>query len=259
MSDVTDASTFVPIDTAVITTASVWNKFVVNFANYQGNGQFIAFRAQNTMTNYFYLDDIVIRKHRSCAMPQDVIVDRIDTTSARLNWTGSVGALYNIKISTSPISPDTDNANVLFVEGIQDPFYSFSGLTSGTKYYCYVQADCDNNSLSNWSDEVVFSTNCDVVETLPYEIGFGGGATGVGSFPDCWNYVVEKANVLQDPTSSYIYEPYCITSVYLGGDQTSLKMYAYYKAASGTTTPKQSYKVYCIAPQMQSSIYTLQF
>ena len=63
MTDPTDFSTFVPVDTVYITKSKVYDRFTVYLDKYQGEGKYVGF-ASNFVDkdNIFYLDDVEIKE-----------------------------------------------------------------------------------------------------------------------------------------------------------------------------------------------------
>ena len=89
LSDPTDSLTFVAIDTLMPTATSVWQEFEVNFADYLGNGQYIAFKSEyNTTTNTCYIDDLTVYTTPSCERPIAISANS-STNSITINITPS--------------------------------------------------------------------------------------------------------------------------------------------------------------------------
>ena len=61
LSDATDITSFTPIDTLEVTSTNTWEHTSVNFAQYIGNGSFVAllFWSSNGNPYYFYIDNII--------------------------------------------------------------------------------------------------------------------------------------------------------------------------------------------------------
>jgi hypothetical protein len=68
-----DSLSFTAIDTLMPTASSTWQEFEVNFADYLGNGQYIAFKSEyNTATNTCYIDDLTVYTTPSCERPSAI-------------------------------------------------------------------------------------------------------------------------------------------------------------------------------------------
>ena len=93
MTDNEDASTFVAIDTVYPTTGAVstWASKEVSFANYTGNGKYIAFKNEYTSTYaYAYVDSLVIYSDSVAVTNPTVATNAataIEQTTATLNAT----------------------------------------------------------------------------------------------------------------------------------------------------------------------------
>lgn len=124
----------------------------------------------------------------SCLEPNTLFVDNIATTSANLNWTeAGTAAAWNLKISTISIDPATGTPDFFEGAATGNPEI-LSGLTAGTTYYWYVQADC-GGSTSVWSTEGMFTTDCDIVGAYPYFESFEDT-----NMPNCWLVYNEDAD-----------------------------------------------------------------
>ena len=67
---------------------------------------------------------------------------------------------------------------------ILDTFVTVYGLTPSTQYPVKVRAVCGVGDTSNWSSEVMMTTQCGAIESLPWTHGFEGVAAG--DIPVCW-------------------------------------------------------------------------
>ncbi len=117
-----------------------------------------------------------------CAIPQDVAVTNITTTSAQVNWTGSNNT-YILKI-TKP-----EGVDILTVTGNS---YILNNLTpNNTAYSVAVAAKCGENTYSLYSTPATFTTECEML-AIPYFQNFDG-YTGTTSsvdniLPSCWSH-----------------------------------------------------------------------
>lgn len=123
---------------------------------------------------------------QACPTPTDLSAADITTTTADLGWiqTGTVAA-WNIEVvaaGTAPSGTATDS-------NVANPF-SKTGLTAGTIYEFYVQADCGDD-VSAWAGPFAFSTECEVF-SVPYTENFDTTATGTSTaptVPTCWSFI----------------------------------------------------------------------
>lgn len=171
MSDPTDISTFVDLDTCVYTrdlkgaVASASNdymfqRFEVPLAGMKGKGSYIAFRtnAQDWMDAHpeytsqsirtqMYIDDIAIEELSNCAMPINLKATEIALTSAKLAWQGEEGAQFVLNISTEQTF--SDPASFLVKDTVlSDMAFIINELDTFTTYYWSVYQQCGPTSQS---------------------------------------------------------------------------------------------------------------
>lgn len=89
---------------------------------------------------------------------------------------------YNLKVSTLPIDPAVDSADVF--NGLVESVSVINGLLADTYYYIYVQSDCD---AIGWT-ESGFTTVCASLQ-LPYVQDFAET-----SLPSCWEIMDANAD-----------------------------------------------------------------
>ena len=88
--DITDGSTFTPVDTVypVAGSVSTWDERIVLFNNYTGIGSNIAFKNEYTTTGtYAYIDNLRIEPIVPCSKPTDVTITNYTTEGADIDWT----------------------------------------------------------------------------------------------------------------------------------------------------------------------------
>ena len=177
MSDPNDPTTFVAVDTLQPTVTEAFDYYLVSFANYAGNGEYVALKTLPTGSNYcsYYIDDLVLETIPSCPKPLHVTVSSITQTTASIAWEemGSATA-WNIKLD--------DGTNETIVAANSNPF-TVSNLTTATAYTVSVQADCSAGDQSEWSGTTAFSTACDAIQNFPYTEDFENS----GNMPICWS------------------------------------------------------------------------
>ncbi|MCR5445081.1 MAG: fibronectin type III domain-containing protein [Bacteroidales bacterium] len=85
---------------------------------------------------------------------------------------------------------------------ILDTFVTVYGLTPSTQYPVKVRAVCGVGDTSNWSSEVMMTTQCGAIENLPWTHGFEGVAAG--DIPVCWTRTpIVYNNILGGGTTNY--------------------------------------------------------
>ena len=200
MSNPTDASSFVPVDTVYpASPVSTWVEKTVYFNHYTGTGQYIAFKNEYTTTGcYAYIDNVEIGNIPTCPKPLSLTSTAVSTNSVTLSWNDpSSASSWNIEYGLGTFTPGTGVGTM--VTATSNPF-TVTGLTASTNYTFYVQSDCGGGDLSSFSDAYMVGTACDLITTLPYMEDFDNytGATStsvsVNNLPLCWNNLNNGTN-----------------------------------------------------------------
>jgi len=112
------------------------------------------------------VDDITIMDAPSCPRPTGQSVTNIYTDQVDLSWApGGNETAWNIEYGPTGFTQGQGTT-----VNVTDNPYTLSGLQEATYDY-YIQADCGGNT-SPWIGPFIFSTNCGVVKSFPYEYGF---------------------------------------------------------------------------------------
>ena len=181
ISDPNDATTFSPYDTIFNSefNSANWNRLMVNFNNYSGNDNHIAFKhGQNFTFDYIWLDDFYYEDIPSCLspLPTTISLNSVSTDSANISWTsipthtswlGYLVADSNTLANTSPIILNSDSVNI--------------PVNPSTIYNFYVQAICGAGDTSIISGPLSFSTPCVSFVSFPYNEDFSIWP------PNCWD------------------------------------------------------------------------
>ena len=203
MTDPTDASTFVPLDTVSPTATSTWELFEIPLSNYEGTGRYITFRCgTGTATNGIYIDNVMVDYIPTCFRPTDVTISQITPEEALVSWSNNGNEstwLLNYKAA--------DDEDWTEVSSISDPFYMLSGLNSGTDYLVMVKALCNDGQESEFSIEKSFTTLCTPLDTLPFRENFDTYASGVANYPECWIRQTNSTTNYPYVSSSYYVSP----------------------------------------------------
>ncbi|MCQ2282762.1 MAG: fibronectin type III domain-containing protein [Bacteroidales bacterium] len=160
MTDPTQPSTFVVVDTLNYTTSDVntWVYNEVEFWSYTDSGSYIAFRTTANHDGGLLIDDITVSRNSTCRRVEGIMIDSVDMVSATISFTDTfnVGS-YTIAWGTSDNFADaTDSADFIGTS------YTITGLTGATYYHFWIRTNCsDDNSL--WADGGRFRTNCALV------------------------------------------------------------------------------------------------
>ena len=165
-----DSSTFVSLQTL---TGTTYTETTRTFADLAGlnlpNTTRIAFRyilPTSSSLSSWYIDDIevsVADPADICYMPTNLAVApaSITQTSATATWTpGGTETSWNVAYKTAA----STNWQAAVVN---TPSYTMTNLTPGTAYVVRVQAVCDVNETSAWTNDVSFTTANEDVPTCP--------------------------------------------------------------------------------------------
>lgn len=99
----------------------------------------------------------------SCNQPLLLATSATTITSATVTWAEGGNALWNLEYGPTgyTLGEGTPVNGIVNTNPFGDPFYIIPGLTSGTIYDWYVQADCGGGDLSFWSGPATFTTVCE--------------------------------------------------------------------------------------------------
>ena len=141
-----------------------------NLSAYVGQTVYVAIQAISTNQLNLYVDDVVNDALPTCPPPYDLTASNVRSTHADLSWTaGGSETAWNIEYGPAGFTQGSGTT----VAVSSNPF-SLTGLTSGTIYDYYVQADCGGGDASTWAGPYTFTTPPACGETF-YD---DGGAAG---------------------------------------------------------------------------------
>ncbi len=171
MTDNTDASTFVPVDTIELLSTTI-ERYYVDFANYTGLGSYIALKVPQPLDlysfSYIYLDDITLNISPACGNPTDLTATVTSSNSAQISWNDEeTEYTWELLVAPSNVEPDFSQAQT-----VQTNSYTTNNLLGNTAYTVYVRTQCSNgNGYSEWVSSS-FSTPSDNPALLPYNYAF---------------------------------------------------------------------------------------
>ncbi|MCZ2282911.1 MAG: fibronectin type III domain-containing protein, partial [Bacteroidales bacterium] len=123
------------------------------------------FEGNSYNINGWYIDDVTIDLPQECSAPTMLAITNITNSTAKLGWTANSNEnKWNIKYGDPGFDPETEG---MLIEGVTDNPFIITGLNENSQYDVYVQADCGDGLLSEWSSKVTFQTLCDIYD-LPY-------------------------------------------------------------------------------------------
>ena len=208
MTDITDASTFVAVDTYNSTQmTTTYVKKTVDMVNVPANAN-IAMRQFDCATNYYwYVDDVTVKEVPSCLAPTGLAAT-VTAHEAELSWTANSGeTAWTLYWKESGATDYTEVANAT------NP-YTLNGLTAATNYEFYVVANCSAEEASEASEPFTFATACDVNTidaTHQWSEGFESYNQGTSTSSgvavteiQCW----ERVSVNSSTNSPFVYRNY---------------------------------------------------
>ena len=156
MTDSSNVSTFVPVQTVHNSTTGVFEPFEVPLTSYTGTGQFIALKLVNTSSTYsIYMDDLIVDIAPLCDKPTNVIASNLTSDGADINWLpGGDETGWEIVVVPAGMSITTGTP-----EPVSAHPYTLTNLNPNTAYDVYVRADCGTGvDFSSWSQVCHFTT-----------------------------------------------------------------------------------------------------
>ena len=215
MEDPSDLKTFTPIATCTPTSTN-YERFYVNFTNYEGNGKYVAllWGESGVTKNGLCIDDLTFRGLANCFAPTMEV--QVTDSSAVLTWKRNDETdRYHIKVSKValteeqiPLVAKGDSVFIEYEEYDGDSLF-VSGLKYSTQYYVYAQTLCSETDHSDWSG-TSFKTDCPEIMSLPYKNDFESeNYSGSNSIPACWLKPTwsSTSSVYPYLSSSYNHDP----------------------------------------------------
>ncbi len=208
MTDKTDPTSFEIMDTIDLPISDNYSLFEYSLANYNGDGQYIAFRVSNgNGGNNVRLDDVVLDYIPTCQHPVNLQIDSVGSDFIDIHWT-EVGSASSWVVEYGPegFTPGTDGTTLTST----DTFFTISNLDANTVYDIYVLSDCGGGLISTQISNSA-RTDCDPI-TVPYTEDFESGIydTGVDNQSNqrdyivCWDrYASDHSHNVYIPNNSY--------------------------------------------------------
>ena len=165
--------------------------------------------------NYSFIDDLVVEYIPQCA-PVTGLTATTTTTTATISWAAgdNNASGYIVEYGPRGFTPGTGTT-----EQASSTTVTLTGLNHSTNYDAYVYTACSALSDTSIASQVVqFTTECDVITTLPYSTTFEhilppGSGSSVVMVPNCWATEVTNGtyaprvyyttSTLQAPSQSY--------------------------------------------------------
>ncbi len=174
VTDPTDFSTFVPIDSFPVS-SNFYRRHEVLFDHYTGTTGRLAMVAKSSISTepIIYVDDIVVDVIPSCRdlSGTGVTISDLTDVSARITVTDTTATTWQYVYGPRGFDPST-------VQPVLSTFTSLvlDSLTPSTTYSVYARRVC-GAEYGNWCDAVNFTTNC-AAAALPYSDNFESYSVG---------------------------------------------------------------------------------
>ena len=172
----------------------------------------LVFRWAYTGSTYYMacIDDIKVSLAPTCFKPSALNIANISTNSAELSWTNGKNE------SAWQICLNDDEENL--IDASANPFL-LENLNSNTAYSVKVRANCGGSDVSEWSEAVQFTTNCEAITALPWEENFNDKQKD--KVADCWDNSASGSSTLAS-------NPERIWGVYENSGNRMIRMFNYY-------------------------------
>lgn len=208
-----DILSFMPIDTI----DAEYNNYIrhtVRFDSYDGDykgeqGKYIMFLSSfglEGVTNYVYIDNIVVDSIGACPEVIKVNFDSIGTYDVHFSWQKEAES-YRIKLTTEKLTEEelnTENNPYVALETTTDKdSITINDLSRLTTYYVYIQSQCSESQVSKWSNPFTFTTLCPYEYEIPYKETFDEYGTGTTAKPDCWTTYYGIEGTQEEGSSMY--------------------------------------------------------
>ena len=242
MTDATDATTFVALDSCDRTTTKTVKEVTVP-AGTLSNGARLAFMYRGGTSNNYYasIDNVLLDVVPTCFKVDGLaVVDSLTTSSSiTLTWVDTVNSgatytIYNMADTTVAASAVTGAP------------YTVTGLTANTLYSFAVMTDCGGGDVSYLTMPVSERTACDAM-ALPWTCGFEASeiqsTTQATALPWCSQRFISNVS---SPNYPYSYN----SSTYAHGGSYSLYYF-------GTTSSSYPDTMAFVLPQVDVTTYPM--
>ncbi|MBR6048805.1 MAG: fibronectin type III domain-containing protein [Bacteroidales bacterium] len=205
MTDPTNPSTFVPMDTIYSNASTTYTYHEVQFNTYTGPHGRITFMVPQPASNYntMLVDDITVRVIPTCFWPSAVALSSISSDEATIVWTPDSRTAnpssWVVEYDTAGFTPGTGITTTM-----TDTTIALTGLNPNTQYDIYIRANC---GVGDESDPTTFSfrTDCLGLDTLPYLETFESyGSSSTSPISTCWHKGTNSTTAYPYPSSTVV-------------------------------------------------------
>lgn len=196
VADLSDFSTFVPLDTftysqswSSVTNVYVyndptgndyWEEVLIPLKKYAGKGRIAILYPSNGQTSHFYIDDMEIVDGNFCSMATNLRVTNLRSTTADLSWVIAGKDSVHLQLATDE---NFDESKIVVDKVLVNSqgCYQVTNLRPGQDYWFRVQHYCNEEEIADWAISNKFTTDYavrffeDFSEIRTYPVGWDRG------------------------------------------------------------------------------------
>jgi hypothetical protein len=159
--DISNTTTFVPVDTLTVTPVPA--TYDVVFNSYSDTGHYITILLIGNGHQTVLLDDVTLDMPPDCIRPTHLCVDSVTPTQATLRWREQGSASdWQIEYGPQGFLPGSGTSIVT-----DSNFLTLTGLSHNTRYEFRVRSFCNGSSSTGWGDTSEWSYQRFAFSTIP--------------------------------------------------------------------------------------------
>ena len=159
--DISNTTTFVPVDTLTVTPVPA--TYDVVFNSYSDTGHYITILLIGNGHQTVLLDDVILDMPPDCIRPTHLCVDSVTPTQATLRWREQGSASdWQIEYGPQGFLPGSGTSIVT-----DSNFLTLTGLSPNTRYEFRVRSFCNGSSSTGWGDTSEWSYQRFAFSTIP--------------------------------------------------------------------------------------------
>ena len=228
MTDPDDITTFVGVDTIVITSGTSWTLVEVPLSTYSGSGRYVALKADRPSSSWYaYVDDFMLDYVPTCIYPRNVFATTATTSTITLDWVDITPAMqWQVEYGPQGYVRGTSAGTSMTVTS--HPVF-IPGLDTLTSYDFYIRPICTVGDTGRWSYANTLTTSmCDNSDVFAIGSASSGGTTYYAPVNNFYNYTLSET---------------IIDSAEIGGPM-DIQFIAYYYDYSSPSTVKTNCTIY---------------
>ena len=182
ITDANDASTFVAISEPLAQSTTFILAEDLSVSGAPSGSRFAIRYSGGNSDDYMYIDDITVREKPACNKPTGVSAGSETAEGATITWDANSMSAWKLQVSEGDAASWGEEIAVATNSKV------LTGLNANTLYYVRVKADCGGGSVSEWSDNVSFTTLCGTISvnaSASWNMDFEGLSDHI--VPDCWD------------------------------------------------------------------------